>query len=95
MVLLGTGNLPCRHIRHRSTGRSASGQVPYLSKAHGRFSAAIVVEWYLRWRGLKKAFPLADQKAQVLICLRVCLFTIYTWFALVYVHVSSFDRVAG
>ncbi|KAI9460531.1 hypothetical protein BJY52DRAFT_260378 [Lactarius psammicola] len=44
--------------------------------------AAVVVEWYLRWRGLKKAFPLADQKAQALICLRVCLFTMYTWCAL-------------
>jgi len=43
---------------------------------------AILVEWYLRWRDLKKAFPLADKKAQALICLRVFLFTIYTWFAL-------------
>ncbi|KAH9049382.1 hypothetical protein EDB84DRAFT_1117272 [Lactarius hengduanensis] len=44
--------------------------------------AVIVVEWYLRWRSLKKAFPLADKKAQALVCLRVCLFTVYTWFSL-------------
>ncbi|KAI9444856.1 hypothetical protein H4582DRAFT_1911711 [Lactarius indigo] len=43
--------------------------------------AAIVVEWYLRWRSLKKAFPLADKKAQALVCLRVSLFTVYTWFS--------------
>lgn len=43
---------------------------------------AILVEWYLRWRGLRKAFPLADKKAQALVCLRVCLFTVYTWFSL-------------
>lgn len=37
---------------------------------------------------MRKAFPLADKKdrkAQALICLRVCLFTVYTWFALAYV----------
>lgn len=43
---------------------------------------AIVVEWYIRWRCLKKAFPLADKKTQALVCLRVCLFTVYTWVAL-------------
>ena len=34
---------------------------------------------------MKKAFPLADRKAQILICFRACLFSVYTWLAFVYV----------
>ncbi|KAH9997712.1 hypothetical protein BJV74DRAFT_248482 [Russula compacta] len=44
--------------------------------------AVIVVQWYRRWKSLKKAFPLADKKAQVLICFRVCLFSAYTLLSL-------------
>lgn len=40
---------------------------------------------------MRKAFPLADKndrKSQAILCLRVGLFTVYTWFALAYVHAS-------
>jgi len=40
--------------------------------------ATVVMHWYRRWRFMKKAFPLADKKAEVLVCFRVGLFSVYT-----------------
>lgn len=54
----------------------------FLTAVTAVLEVAILAEWYLRWRGLRKAFPLADKKAQALVCLRVSLFTVYTWLAL-------------
>lgn len=54
----------------------------FLTAVTAILEVAILAEWYIRWRGLRKAFPLADKKAQALVCLRVCIFTVYTWFAL-------------
>ncbi|KAH9968616.1 hypothetical protein BC827DRAFT_267088 [Russula dissimulans] len=49
-----------------------------LSGADRVFSAIVVVHWYRRWRFMKKAFPLADKKAKVLVCFRVGFFSVYT-----------------
>jgi len=43
---------------------------------------AVMVQWYQRWYRMKKAFPLADKKAQVLTCTRACLWSVFTWLAL-------------
>ncbi|KAF8506759.1 hypothetical protein F5888DRAFT_31680 [Russula emetica] len=47
--------------------------------------AAILVQWFRRWHNVKKVFPLAVKKAQVLICFRASLFNAYTWLSLAYV----------
>jgi len=49
----------------------------------GVLEFVVVIQWYRRWYRMKKAFPLADRKAQILICFRACLFSVYTWLAFV------------
>lgn len=44
-----------------------------------------MVQWGQRWYRMKKAYPLAENKAQLLVCTRACLFSVYTWLALAYV----------
>ena len=42
---------------------------------------------------MKKAYPLAENKAQLLVCSRACLFSVYTWLALAYVPTLDNEHV--
>jgi len=48
----------------------------------GALEVVVMVQWYWQWQSMKKAYPLAENKAQLLICFRACLFSVYTWLAL-------------
>lgn len=61
------------------------GLIIDLPEIHRGLPVVVVIQWYRRWYRMKKAFPLADRKAQILICFRACLFSVYTWLAFVYV----------
>jgi len=61
----------------------------------GALEVVVVIQWCKRWYRMKKAYPLAENKAQLLICSRACLFSLYTWLTLAMTITMKADAAPG